>query len=120
MESYVVRIYRRQGKRSRILVGTVEVAESGRKEAFSSIEELWETLRRGRPRKEAMTATAGTRMEETAEGTRGIERAAVESIPPNSGKGTRSDVGKTPRRVSPGSAAPGPSDGGPSPARRGR
>ena len=34
MESYVVRIYRRDGKRARILIGTAEVAGTGRKMAF--------------------------------------------------------------------------------------
>ena len=45
MESYVVRIYRRAGRQSRILIGTVEEAGTGRKMAFSNIEELWEILR---------------------------------------------------------------------------
>jgi hypothetical protein len=40
MESYVVRIYRRGGRRSRILVGTVEEAGARSKMAFSNIEEL--------------------------------------------------------------------------------
>jgi hypothetical protein len=46
MDSYVARIYRRDGKKSRILIGTVEAAGSGRKTAFSNIEELWDILRR--------------------------------------------------------------------------
>jgi hypothetical protein len=45
MDSYVVRIYRRDGKKPRILIGTVEAAGTGRKVAFSNIEELWEILR---------------------------------------------------------------------------
>jgi hypothetical protein len=86
MDSYVVRIYRRGGKKSRILIGTVEVAGAERKEAFSNIEELWEILGRrevrdlfapsppGRSlRKEAVSATAASDLEESAEGVRPIE-----------------------------------------------
>ena len=50
MDSYVVRIYRRAGRRSRILIGTVEAPGTGRKTAFSNIEELWEILRRRKGR----------------------------------------------------------------------
>jgi hypothetical protein len=50
MDSYVVRIYRRGGKKSRILIGTVEAAGTGRKTAFSNIDELWEILRRRKGR----------------------------------------------------------------------
>lgn len=76
MDSYVVRIYRRDGKKSRILVGTVEEAGTDKKMAFSDIEELWEILRRrkgrdlcappsprGRSRKEGMSATDGRDIE---------------------------------------------------------
>ncbi|MCL5885362.1 MAG: hypothetical protein M1377_08525 [Deltaproteobacteria bacterium] len=83
MESYVVRIYRRGGKKSRVLIGTVEVAGTERKMAFSNIEELWEILRRGkgrdlcappsprrRLRKEVMRATATSDLEDSAEGVR--------------------------------------------------
>jgi len=83
MESYVVRIYRRDGKRARILIGTAEVAGTGRKVAFSNIEELWEILRRRkcrdlcspssprrRLRKEVMSATPPSDPEESAEGVR--------------------------------------------------
>jgi len=86
MDSHVVRIYRRAGAKSRILVGTVEAAGTGRKEAFSNIEELWEILRhrngrglcappspRRRLRKEGMSATVGTDLEESAEGVRQIK-----------------------------------------------
>ena len=86
MDSYVVRIYRRGGKRSRILVGTVEVAGGEGKMAFSDIEELWEILRRrqgrvtcpppppgGRSRKEVMSATAASGTGESAEGVRQIK-----------------------------------------------
>lgn len=45
MDSYVIRIYRREGKKFRILIGTVEVAGTEKKMAFSNIEELWEILR---------------------------------------------------------------------------
>jgi hypothetical protein len=83
MDSYVVRIYRRDGKKSRIMIGTVEVPGTGRKLAFSNTEELWEILRRRRGRdfciphlprrrlrKEVMSGTAGTGLEESAEGVR--------------------------------------------------
>ena len=83
MESYVVRIYRRGGKKSRVLIGTVEVAGTERKMAFSNIEELWEILRRGksrdlcappsprrRLRNEVMRATATSDLEDSAEGVR--------------------------------------------------
>ena len=86
MDSYVVRIYRRGGKKSRILIGTLEVAGAGRKMAFSNIEELWEILghRQGRDpcpppsperrlRKEVMSATATSDLEESAEGVRPIK-----------------------------------------------
>jgi len=81
MDSYVVRIYRRDGKKSRILIGTVEVPGTGGKMAFSNIEELWEILRRGKGRdlsaphlprrrlqKEVMSGAAGTGLEESVEG----------------------------------------------------
>ncbi len=48
MDSYVVRIYRRPGRKARILIGTVEVAGTQTRMAFSSSEELWEILRRRR------------------------------------------------------------------------
>jgi len=46
MDSYVVRIYRRAGRKSRILIGTVEVAGTEKKLGFSNIEEFWEILKR--------------------------------------------------------------------------
>ena len=83
MDSYVVRIYRRGGKKSRILIGTVEAAGAGRKMAFSNIEELWEIFGRrqgGDPcppppprrriRKEVISATAASDLKESAEGVR--------------------------------------------------
>jgi hypothetical protein len=83
MDSYVVRIYRRAGSKLRILVGTVEVAGTDRKMAFSNIGELWEILRRRkgrnlcappsprRPlRKEVIRATPASDLEESAEGVR--------------------------------------------------
>jgi hypothetical protein len=83
MESYVVRIYRRARKMSRILIGTIEVAGSGRKMAFSNIEELWEILRRRkgrdlcaplsprrRLRKEVMKVTAASDSDASAGGVR--------------------------------------------------
>jgi hypothetical protein len=81
MDSYIVRIYRRAGRKSRILIGTVEEAGTRRKMAFSNIEELWEIFRRRkgrdlfappslrrRLRKEVMSGTADTGLEESAEG----------------------------------------------------
>ena len=81
MDSYVVRIYRRAGRRDRILVGTVEEAGTRRKIAFTNIEELWEILRRRqgrdpcvqsilrrRLRKEVMGGTADTSLEKATEG----------------------------------------------------
>jgi hypothetical protein len=85
MDSYVVRIYRCGGKKSRILIGTVEVAGTGRKTAFSNIDELWEILRRRKSRdlcslpgprrrfrKEVMNAAMTSDPEESAEGVRKI------------------------------------------------
>jgi hypothetical protein len=86
MDSYVVRIYRRAGRKSRILIGTVEVAGTDKKMSFSNIEDLWEILRcrkgrnlfappppRRRLRKEVMNETGGLRHEESAEGVRQIK-----------------------------------------------
>ena len=86
MDSYVVRIYRRGGKKSRILIGTLEVAGAGRKESFSNIEELWEILGRRkerdlcappglrrRLRKEVMRDTDASSLEGAAEGARPIK-----------------------------------------------
>jgi hypothetical protein len=83
MDSYVVRIYRCAGRKSRILIGTVEVAGTERKMAFSNIEELWEILRRRKGRdlcdprsprhrlgREVMGATTTSDLEESAEGVR--------------------------------------------------
>jgi hypothetical protein len=85
MDSYVVRIYRSEGKKSRILIGTVEAAGSDKKMGFSTIEELWEILRRRksrdlcalpsprrRLRKEVMSATVGTGLEDSVVGVRKI------------------------------------------------
>jgi hypothetical protein len=83
MDSYVVRIYRRAGKKSRILIGTAEVAGTGKRLGFSNIEELWEILQRRklcapspsrRPlRKEVMRETAGQGTWKCAEGVRQIK-----------------------------------------------
>jgi hypothetical protein len=83
MDSYIVRIYRRAGRRDRILVGTVEVAGTRRKIAFTNIEDLWEILRcrKGRDpgtlpslrrslRKEVMDGEAEMGIVESAEGVR--------------------------------------------------
>lgn len=85
MDSYVVCIYRRDGKKSRILIGTVEAAGTDKRMGFSNIEELWEILRRRkgrdlfappsprrRLRKEVMSATAMSDLEKSAEGGRQI------------------------------------------------
>jgi hypothetical protein len=85
MDCYIVRIYRRAGRKPRILIGTVEAAGTGKKMAFSNIEELWEILRRRegrdlcaphlprrRLRKEGMSATTASGLEESAEGVRKI------------------------------------------------
>lgn len=88
MDSYVVRIYRRAGRKSRLLIGTAEAAGRGRRMAFSNIEELWDILTRrrirdpcdplspqGRLRKEVMSSTCESDLEESAEGVRQIEPA---------------------------------------------
>ena len=80
MDSYIVRIYRRAGRKPRILIGTVEPAGTRRKVAFTNIEELWEILRqrgdrdlqapmslRRRLRKEVMSGEAETGFEKSAE-----------------------------------------------------
>jgi len=81
MDSYIVRIYRRAGRKTRILVGTVEPAGTRRKMAFSNIDDLWEILRRrkerdpgGPPslrrrlRKEVMSGKDETDIEKSSEG----------------------------------------------------
>ena len=73
VESYVVRIYRRARNKSRILIGTVEVAGTERKWAFSNIEELWELLKRREVprygiRKTATGTNAEPILDEFAEG----------------------------------------------------
>jgi len=83
MDSYVVRIYRSEGKKSRILIGTVEAAGTDKRMGFSNIEELWEILRhrkgrglyappspRRRLRKEVMSATATSDTGASVEGVR--------------------------------------------------
>jgi hypothetical protein len=45
MESYVVRIYRYGGSDTRKFVGTAELVLSGRKSAFTTVDELWSILR---------------------------------------------------------------------------
>jgi hypothetical protein len=85
MDSYVVRIYRRGGRKSRILIGTAEVAGAEKRLGFSNIEDLWEILqrRKGRDlsappsprrplRKEVIRATPASDLEESAEGVRQI------------------------------------------------
>lgn len=89
MDSYVVCIYRRAGRKPRILIGTAEAAGTGRKMAFSNIEELWEILTRRksrdlcdppgprrRIRREVMSGTAETVLEESQEGVRPTKPAS--------------------------------------------
>jgi hypothetical protein len=86
MDSYIVRIYRRSGRKPSILVGTVETAGIRQKIAFSTIEELWEILRRRKGRdpgappslrrhlqKEVMSGRADIGLEGSAEGVRQIK-----------------------------------------------
>ena len=86
MDSYIVRIYRRSGRKPRILLGTVETAGIRKKFAFSTVEDLWEILRRrkGRDpgahstlrrnlRKEVMSGKAELDIAESAEGVRHIK-----------------------------------------------
>ena len=81
MDSYIVRIYRRAGRKPRILIGTIELAGTRRKMAFTNTEELWEILRRGmsrdpgvppllqrRQRKEVVSGKAEPDRDESAEG----------------------------------------------------
>jgi len=81
MDSYIVRIYRRAGRKPRILVGTVEPAGTRRMMAFTNIEDLWEILRRRlgrepgvpryfqrRLRKEVMRGKDETDLEESSDG----------------------------------------------------
>jgi len=83
MDSYIVRIYRRAGRKPRILIGTAETAGTRRKVAFTNIEELWEILRRRkerdpstpstlrrRLRKEVMSGKDETDLEESSDGVR--------------------------------------------------
>jgi hypothetical protein len=44
VESYVVRVYRRQSGKKRQLVGVLEGPQLDGSQAFSSVEELWEIL----------------------------------------------------------------------------
>jgi hypothetical protein len=83
MDSYIVRIYRRAGRKPRILIGTIEPAGTRRKIAFTNVEELWEILRRRmgrvpavppplrrRLRKEVMRGKDETDLDESSEGVR--------------------------------------------------
>jgi len=44
MESYLVRIYRREEDNPRLLVGVVEMPGENGKKAFSNLYELWDIL----------------------------------------------------------------------------
>ena len=74
MDSYVVRIYRRDGKKSRILIGTVEAAGTEKKLGFSNIEELWEILRRRNGRDLCAPSVSATPFREGGDGRDGHVR----------------------------------------------
>ena len=64
MDSYIVRIYRRQTQNSHELVGVVENVEWEETAAFKSVDELWEILAEQK-RRSGHRARAGPRnMEE--------------------------------------------------------
>jgi hypothetical protein len=44
VESYVVRIYRRNHSDPQHLIGIVEIVEDGRQQRFSTMQQLWEIL----------------------------------------------------------------------------
>ena len=82
-----------QRGKSRILIGTVEAAGTGRKLAFPNVEELREIVGRRksrkhcalpgprrRLRKEVMSAPTAPGLEESAEGVRRIKAVAGESF----------------------------------------
>jgi hypothetical protein len=88
MESYVVRIYRRSGKKFRILIGTVEVPGTDKRMSFSNVEELWGILTRRKgldhcvPPRSATPSTEGgdecdghAVLEESPEGVRQVKPA---------------------------------------------
>ena len=54
MESYVVRIYRKEEDNPRLLVGIVEETGRNGKKAFNNIHELWEIINplNNRPKRE--------------------------------------------------------------------
>jgi hypothetical protein len=93
MDSYIVRIYRRAGRKHRILIGIIETAGTRRKIAFTNIEDLWEILRcrKGRDlcappspqrrlRKEVVSGKAGTGLGESAKGASHIKNNSGESF----------------------------------------
>ncbi len=49
MQSYIVRIYRKEEKKSRELVGLVQEVGEQDSKAFTSYEELWEILKASQP-----------------------------------------------------------------------
>lgn len=50
MDSYIVHIYRRAGRRSHILIGTTEAAGTGRKMGFTNLDERERSSDAGTPR----------------------------------------------------------------------
>ena len=62
MDSYIVRIYRRQTTNPHELVGVVEDVELEETMAFKSVDELWEILAE---HKDRLSPTRGKRQEKT-------------------------------------------------------
>lgn len=50
MDSYIIRIYRREKEASRSVVGTAERVGDEGKKAFKSLDELWHILNSGQPK----------------------------------------------------------------------
>lgn len=46
MDSFIVRVYRRGGKKSRRIVGVVESVFDNSKLAFENVDDLWDILKR--------------------------------------------------------------------------
>ena len=56
MESYIVRVYRRNDSDPNYLLGIVENVQDGRHQRFSSMQELWEILAAGNTRRQVNIA----------------------------------------------------------------
>jgi hypothetical protein len=61
MESYIVRVYRRSGEAGKEVSGLVERVGNGSRQAFSSGEELWRFIAKGRSPKGTTTKSPGKR-----------------------------------------------------------